>query len=130
MVKVKIQTLSNIRFRNFEPQDAQPMVDLQACCLAICKDTGQFEPGFWFSPGFESGKNIFIAKNEEGKLLGYAATNSAYYSNTLDARVFWIDLRSDPKLDQDLSKTWLTTSLIFSRYFSARPGNASNGSVS
>ncbi|MFC1997342.1 GNAT family N-acetyltransferase [Chloroflexota bacterium] len=76
------------------------MVKIQNICLEISADTGKFEPGFWLSPGFESGKNIIIAENADSKILGYAATLSAYYSNTLEARVLWIDLRTDPDLDK------------------------------
>jgi GNAT superfamily N-acetyltransferase len=42
-----------------------------------------------------------IAETKDSRIIGYAAISSAYYSNTLEARVFWIDLRSDPDLDRD-----------------------------
>ena len=93
--------MNNFAIRNFRTDDATAMVELQSRCVDFCPDTGKFEPGFWFSPGFEGGKNIFIAEDQEYQIRGYAATTSAYYSNTLEARVFWIDLRSDPKFDKD-----------------------------
>ena len=94
--------MTKIEIRNFQTQDAPDMVTIQNRCLKITPDTGQFEPGFWLSPGFDNGKNIFIAQAAGAQIVGYAATSSAYYSNTLEARVFWIDLRTDPDFDKDL----------------------------
>lgn len=94
--------MQNLRIRNFRADDEPTMIELQSRCVDHCPDTGKFEPGFWLSPGFEGGKNIIIAEDGKGQILGYAATTSAYYSNKLEARVFWIDLRCDPELDQNL----------------------------
>jgi len=94
--------IENVQFRNFQTVDAERMVELQGRCLAHCPDTGKFEPGFWRSPGYQDGKNIIIAEDENVRIVGYAATSSAYYSNTLEARVFWIDLRTDPDFDKHL----------------------------
>jgi len=94
--------MKNVKFRNFYPDDALAMVELQSRCLENNHDTGKFEPGFWLSPGFQEGKNIIIAEDTDTGMIGYAAISSAYYSNTLDARVFWIDLRTYPDLDKCL----------------------------
>jgi GNAT superfamily N-acetyltransferase len=93
--------MKNVKYRNFHPDDAQAMTVLQHRALEYCPDTGKFEAGFWLSPGFQEGKNIMIAETTDSRIVGYAAISSAYYSNTLEARVFWIDLRSDPDLDGD-----------------------------
>ncbi len=92
--------MNKVTFRNFQSDDALAMVELQRRCLEICADTGIFEPGFWCSPGFLEGKNIIIAADSNSRIIGYAAISSEYYSNTLDARVFWIDLRTDPDFDR------------------------------
>jgi len=85
--------------RNFLADDASCLANIQGRCVDVCPDTGKFEPGFWFSPGFENGRNIFIAQTKDTQILGYAAIKSAYYSNKLEARIFWIDLRTDPEID-------------------------------
>ena len=95
--------IDGILFRNFQSDEASKLSELQSRCLEFCPDTGEFEPGFWLSPGFQNGKNILVAEDRKGQILGYAATTSAYYSNTLQARVFWIDLRSDLVLDPHLA---------------------------
>jgi len=89
--------MDGILYRNFQSDEALKLSELQSRCVEFCPDTGKFEPGFWLSPGFQNGKNILVAEDRKGLMLGYAATTSAYYSNTLEARVFWIDLRSDPE---------------------------------
>ena len=94
--------MNHIEIRNFQPEDEPAMIEIQHRCVDICPDTGKFEPGFWLSPGFGNGKNIFIAEDANEKIVGYAATTSAYYSNKLEARIFWMDLRSDPDIDHDL----------------------------
>lgn len=92
--------MENVRFRNFQADDAPVMIEIQNRCLEVCPDTGKFEPGFWLSPGFQNGKNIIIAEDADAHIMGYAAISSAYYSNTLEARIFWIDLRTDPDFDK------------------------------
>lgn len=93
--------MSKVKYRNFHPGDAQAMTVLQHCSVENCPDTDKFETGFWLSPGFQDGKNILIAETVDSRFVGYAAISSAYYSNTLEARVFWIDLRTDSNLDWD-----------------------------
>jgi GNAT superfamily N-acetyltransferase len=93
----------NYNIRNFHPEDAYAMIELQHRCVDICPDTGKFEAGMWLSPGYGNGKNIFIAKDANAQIMGYASTTSAYYSNKWEARIFWMDLRSDPEIDQDLA---------------------------
>ena len=94
--------IEGIRFRNFQADDVNTLVEIQKRALQKCQDTGQFETGFWLSPGFQGGKNIIIAQDAELCVWGYAAISSAYYSNVLEARVFWIDLRTDPEVDPNL----------------------------
>jgi len=91
-----------ITYRYFIANDAQIMTNMQGRSIEECPDTGPFEPNFWHSPGFEGGKNIFIAEKGE-EIVGYAAIMSAYYANTIEARVFWIDLRTDLEIDPDLA---------------------------
>jgi len=95
--------MKHIKIRNFQTEDQPAMIELQGRCVDICPDTGKFEFGMWLSPGYENGKNIFIAEEGNARFLGYAATTSAYYSNKLEARIFWMDLRTDPDLDQNTS---------------------------
>ena len=84
--------MKQVEIRNFQSEDEPAMIELQSRCVDICADTGKFEAGFWLSPGYENGKNIFIAENANARIVGYAATTSAYYSNKLEARIFWRDL--------------------------------------
>lgn len=95
--------MNSFKIRNFRSSDESAMIELQHRCVETCPDTGKFELGFWRSPGFENGKNIFIAENETGQIKGYAATTSAYYSNKWEARIFWMDLRTDPETDKDFA---------------------------
>ena len=92
--------MTKVQFRNFQTGDAPAMVDIQSRCLEIIPDTGKFELGFWISPRFEGGKNIIIVEAADTQIMGYAAISSEYYSNTLEARVFWFDLRIDPNFDK------------------------------
>ena len=93
--------MSKVKYRNFHVDDAQALTVLQHHSLENSSDTGKFEAGFWQSPGFQEGKNIMIAETADSRIIGYPVISSAYCSNTLDTRVFWIDLRSDPDLDRD-----------------------------
>lgn len=94
--------MNNIEIRNFQPTDELAMIELQSRCVDVCPDTGKFKTGIWLSPGYENGKNIFIAESENAQIVGYAATYSAYYSNKWEARIFWLDLRTDPNIDKNL----------------------------
>ena len=93
--------MNNIEIRNFQPLDEPEMIALQHKCVDICPDTGKFEAGIWLSPAYENGKNIFVAANKNGHIVGYGATTSAYYSNNWEARIFWMDLRTDPEIDKN-----------------------------
>jgi ribosomal protein S18 acetylase RimI-like enzyme len=93
--------MNNINFRNFRPEDKYALIEIQHRCVDFCPDTGKFEAGMWLSPGYENGKNIFVAEDVNAKIVGYAATTSAYYSNKWAARIFWLDLRTDPEIDKD-----------------------------
>jgi ribosomal protein S18 acetylase RimI-like enzyme len=95
--------MKNIEFRNFRVTDESAIIGLQHRCVDLCPDTGKFEAGFWLSPRFENGRNIFVAENANAQIVGYAATTSAYYSNKWAARIFWMDLRTDPDIDKNLA---------------------------
>jgi ribosomal protein S18 acetylase RimI-like enzyme len=73
------------------------MAQVQARCVATCLDTSRFPLGFWHGPGFDQGRNIFCAANEQEGLLGYAALSPTYVSRHLKARVLWLDVRADPE---------------------------------
>ncbi len=88
-----------LTIRNFEPGDAARVTALQAWCVQACPDTSVFEPGFWLSPGFDGGKNIFCAVNGDGTLIGYVSILPAHTSEPLGgARVLAMDLRVAPTL--------------------------------
>jgi ribosomal protein S18 acetylase RimI-like enzyme len=82
--------------RNYVPADAPHVAEVQGRCVEVCPDTGRFPAGFWNGPGFENGKNIFCAVDDQEELLGYAALSPSYVSRHLEARVLWMDLRADP----------------------------------
>jgi hypothetical protein len=65
--------------------------------VGVCPDTGRFPADFWNGPGFDEGKNIFCAVDDEEELLGYAALSPSYVSRHLQARILWLDLRVDPE---------------------------------
>jgi hypothetical protein len=92
-----------MQYRNFNANDVPAMADMQKRGLETCPDTGPLDPNFWYSPGFAGGKNIFIAENDTGQIMGYAAIMSSYYANSIEARVFWIDIRTDLEIDPDLA---------------------------
>lgn len=92
--------MNQFKFRNFQPEDEPSMIELQHRCVENCPDSGKFESGMWLSPAYKNGKNIFIAEGKSAQILGYAATCSAYYSNKLEARIYWMDLRIDPDIEQ------------------------------
>ena len=94
--------MTEIEIRNIQPGDEPAMIKLQNRCVDFCPDTEKFEPGIWRSPGYENGKNIFIVEDANAKIVGYAATYSAYYSNNWEARIYWMDLRTDPEVDRNL----------------------------
>jgi ribosomal protein S18 acetylase RimI-like enzyme len=83
--------------RNYVPADAPRVAEVQGRCVGICPDTGRFPAGFWNGPGFEEGKNIFCAVDDQEELLGYAALSPSYVSRHLQARILWLDLRVDPR---------------------------------
>ena len=91
--------MNQFKLRNFFPEDEPSMLALQHRCVDLCPDTGKFDLGLWRSPAYRNGKNIFIAENGNNQIIGYAATCSAYYSNQLNARIYWMDLRTDPEFD-------------------------------
>jgi ribosomal protein S18 acetylase RimI-like enzyme len=100
--------VERIVIRNYVPADAPHVAEVQGRCVTVCPDTGRFPAGFWNGPGFEGGKNIFCAVDDQEQLLGYAALSPIYVSPHLEARVLWMDLRVEPaREDADALKELL-----------------------
>lgn len=95
--------MTKVVVRNFQPEDETRMIELQSRCVDSCPDTGKFEAGIWLSPAYENGKNIYVAENENAQIVGYAAIHSAYYSNKWETRILWMDLRTDPDIDENFT---------------------------
>jgi len=55
--------MNQIRIRNFQSEDEFVIIALQNRCVDYCPDTGKFEAGMWLTPGYENGKNVFIAED-------------------------------------------------------------------
>jgi len=86
-----------LTIRRFQPDDPDRMMALQARCLESCHDMHLLPAGFWRSPAFEEGRNIFGAVDGQGALLGYAALYPDYVSDRLDgARILWLGFNVDP----------------------------------
>jgi ribosomal protein S18 acetylase RimI-like enzyme len=92
--------MQNIFYRNFTADDRPAMHALQEKCVQFCPDTTVFDPGFYLAPGFAAGKNIILAEDDQGTLLGYVWLYPAFISTHLEgARILSLDLRVDPDLD-------------------------------
>jgi ribosomal protein S18 acetylase RimI-like enzyme len=97
-----LKELDGITLRHFVSDDALRMVDLQRRTLAKCPDTSLWSAGFYYSPNFDQGQNIFCALGEDGAHVGHGFVYPAHINPDLDARLLWMDLRVDPALDDDV----------------------------
>jgi GNAT superfamily N-acetyltransferase len=92
------------------------MVILQKRCLDLCPDTSLFPEGFYYSPGFDKGKNILCAVDDKGAHVGHAMVCLGHIHRRLGTRMLWMDLRVDPTLENnDFGTGWALRDQLLAR---------------
>ena len=103
--------MTDITIRTFAPEDAAGIAALQKRCLETCVDGDPIDPGFYFAPAFENGRNVLCAF-DGNDLAGYAYLYPHYASARLRG---WLILAMDVKADPARADAISTKGQLYER---------------
>ncbi len=83
--------------RNFVPEDIPAVTTLQQAYQQVYPQAAVVPGEVYLSPGFESGRNIFCAWDDEGHLLGYAPLLPVLTGDPRLPHTVWAEVKADPQ---------------------------------
>lgn len=89
--------MKNITIQSFTTARIPAVVELQAAYTAVYPEAPVIPGEVYLSPAYESGRNIFCAVDESGRLSGYAPVYPALVRDGSDLpHTVWTEIKTDP----------------------------------
>ncbi len=94
--------MKNLTIRPLTASSIAAVIELQEAYTKVYPDAPVIPEQVYLSPGFEGGRNVYCAFDENGKLLGYAPMYPVLVRDPSSLpHTFWTEIKVDPHAAQE-----------------------------